>query len=52
MRQFLSIETQKQMVATMRDLGSGEAGFYTPSYHDGAELHLKMMCLGQHWEPR
>ena len=35
-----------------RPLGTGEGGFYTPSYSGGGELRLKMMCLGKHWDPR
>ncbi len=31
----------------IRDLGVGPGGFYTPSYKDGGQLHLKMMCLGE-----
>ena len=51
-RDYLSLETQRQIVSTVRDLGIGQGGFYTPSYRDGAELNLSMMCMGMHWEPR
>lgn len=34
-----------------RDLGLGPGGFYQPGYRDGANLHLKMMCLGKNWDP-
>lgn len=29
----------------------GPGGFYQPGYRDGAKLQLKMMCLGQDWDP-
>ena len=51
-RDYLSLEIQKQIISTVRDLGIGPGGFYTPSYRDGAELNLAMMCMGLHWEPR
>lgn len=34
-----------------RDIGLGAGGFYQPGYRDGGKLHLKMMCLGQNWDP-
>lgn len=34
-----------------RDLGVGSGGFYQPGYHDGANLLLKLMCLGKNWDP-
>lgn len=52
LRSYLTMEMQKQIVLTVRDLGKGLGGFYTPSYRDGAELKLAMMCMGLHWEPR
>ena len=36
----------------IRDLGLQPGGFYTPTYAGGGQLHLKMMCMGWHWEPR
>ena len=51
-RDYLPMELQKEIVSTIRNLGVGPGGFYTPSYRDGAELNLAMMCMGLHWEPR
>lgn len=42
---------QVNIVKTCRDLGIGSGGFYQPGYCDGANLHLKMMCLGKNWDP-
>ena len=52
LRNFLSIEEQKLIVGTCRKLGvtSGLAGFSSPTYADGARLHLQMMCLGRYWD--
>jgi alkylated DNA repair dioxygenase AlkB len=51
-RDYLPMEMQKEIISTVRALGMGPGGFYTPSYRDGAELNLAMMCMGLHWEPR
>ncbi|GAX79653.1 hypothetical protein CEUSTIGMA_g7094.t1 [Chlamydomonas eustigma] len=52
LRGFLSIQRQAELVNMIRELGLGPGGFYTPSYKEGGQLRLKMMCLGLHWEPR
>lgn len=39
-------------MTAFRQLGTGPGGFYTPSYGYGRVMHLRMMCLGLHWEPR
>ncbi|GMH38757.1 hypothetical protein BSKO_06641 [Bryopsis sp. KO-2023] len=49
---MMSLDQQVQILNDVRTLGNGPGGFYTPSYTDGAELSLKMMCLGKHWDPR
>jgi len=52
LRGWLSIEEQVEIIRVLRDLGKGQGGFYTPSYGPGQSMHLRMMCLGKHWEPR
>ncbi|KAF5840213.1 2OG-Fe(II) oxygenase superfamily-domain-containing protein [Dunaliella salina] len=52
LRGWLSIEEQVEVIRVLRDLGKGPGGFYTPSYGPGQSMHLRMMCLGKHWEPR
>lgn len=34
-----------------RNEGVRPAGFFQPGYRDGGKLHLKMMCLGEFWDP-
>ncbi|XP_051147748.1 uncharacterized protein LOC127262921 [Andrographis paniculata] len=48
---FLALKDQVKLVKSCRDLGRKPGGFYQPGYRDGATLHLKMMCLGKHWDP-
>ncbi|KAJ9511486.1 hypothetical protein QJQ45_029846, partial [Haematococcus lacustris] len=49
---WLSVERQADIITTCRALGLGPGGFYTPSYGPGQNMHLRMMSLGKHWEPR
>ncbi|CAI9767095.1 unnamed protein product [Fraxinus pennsylvanica] len=48
---YLPLMDQVKLVKTCRDLGLGSGGFYQPGYRDGAQLRLKMMCLGKNWDP-
>lgn len=49
---YISIRDQIKIVKVIRELGLGDGGFYQPSYDEGAELQLKMMCLGKNWDPQ
>ncbi|XP_021903063.1 uncharacterized protein LOC110818471 [Carica papaya] len=51
LKKFLSLDDQVNIVKVCRDIGLGAGGFYQPGYRDGGKLHLKMMCLGQNWDP-
>lgn len=42
---------QAEIVTACRELGVGPGGFYLPKLANGAEMKLRMMCLGKHWEP-
>ncbi|KAL2539052.1 putative 2-oxoglutarate-dependent dioxygenase family protein [Abeliophyllum distichum] len=48
---YLPLTDQVKLVKMCRDLGLGSGGFYEPGYRNGAQLHLKMMCLGKNWDP-
>lgn len=52
LRGWLSAAQQAEVVGLVRELGLGPGGFYTPSYGPGQVMHLRMMGLGMHWEPR
>ncbi|XP_010542383.1 PREDICTED: alpha-ketoglutarate-dependent dioxygenase abh1-like [Tarenaya hassleriana] len=51
LKNFLSMDDQVVILKTCRQLGLDEGGFYQPGYRDGANLRLKMMCLGKNWDP-
>jgi len=48
-RAFLSQSQQQEVVDLCRAVGVSAAGFHAPTYTNGAHLHLKMLCMGQHW---
>jgi len=48
---WLSFEDQLRIIETVRNLGVGKGGFYTPMYQKKSQMKLKMMCLGLHWNP-
>jgi alkylated DNA repair dioxygenase AlkB len=50
LRSALDVAAQQAVVDTCRELGVGPGGFYSPKTRDGV-MHLKMMCLGKHWDP-
>ncbi|KAL1350254.1 hypothetical protein HN51_014373 [Arachis hypogaea] len=55
LKSYISLSDQVSIVKICRELGMGSGGFYQPGYGDvdgeGTKLHLKMMCLGRHWDP-
>lgn len=51
LRNWLSLDLQKQLVEQCRSLLSGPGGGYTPTVRGGGKMHVEMMCLGRHWNP-
>ncbi|KAM7480642.1 hypothetical protein LguiA_028855 [Lonicera macranthoides] len=51
LKNYISCADQVKIVKICRELGLGKGGFYHPRYRDGADLQLKMMCLGKNWDP-
>lgn len=49
---FLTLREQKALVKRCKEIGSAPAGFYTPKVRDSAYMHIKMVCLGKHWNAR
>lgn len=48
----LSITEQCQVAARCLDIGSRQAGFYTPIVRGGHPMSVRMLCLGRHWNAR
>jgi DNA oxidative demethylase len=46
---FLSIEEQRALVLQCRDLLDGAVPAYVPTVRGGGKMHVRMLCLGRHW---
>src|SRR4029078_5832669 len=48
----LSVNEQCQVAEQCLDIGSRQAGFYTPIVRGGHPMSVRMLCLGRHWNAR
>jgi alkylated DNA repair protein (DNA oxidative demethylase) len=48
---YLSLDEQRDLAATSRDIMDGPAGGYVPTVRGGGKMHVRMVCLGRHWNP-
>jgi DNA alkylation damage repair protein AlkB len=48
---YLSPADQRTLVARCRDIIDGPAGGYVPTVRGGGKMHVRMACLGRHWNP-
>jgi len=46
---FLSIERQRALVDECRALVDGPVPAYVPIVRGGGRMHVRMLCLGRHW---
>jgi DNA oxidative demethylase len=46
---YLSLEQQDQLVAECRALIEGPVPAYVPVVRGGGKMHVRMLCLGRHW---
>jgi len=47
----LSLEEQRVLVAECQAIMNGPAGGYVPTVRGGGKMHVRMVCLGRHWNP-
>jgi DNA alkylation damage repair protein AlkB len=47
----LPLDEQRQLVARCREIMEGPAGGYVPTVRGGGKMHVRMTCLGRHWNP-
>lgn len=52
LRHHLSDDEQRIVAACCLELGSNDAGFYTPIVRGGHPMSVRMLCLGRHWNAR
>lgn len=49
LQHWLSLETQRGLVEECRAFMDGPAGGYVPTVRGGGRMHVRMVCLGRHW---
>jgi len=49
---LLTIERQRAVVDLCRALIDGAVPAYVPIVRGGGRMHVRMLCLGRHWNPR
>ena len=47
----LTLEQQANLAATSLAILDGPAGGYVPTVRGGGKMHVRMACLGRHWNP-
>ena len=47
--QFLPIEQQRYLLDACRVLMEGSVPAYVPTVRGGGKMHVRMLCLGRHW---
>jgi alkylated DNA repair dioxygenase AlkB len=46
---YLSLERQRDLARRCRALHDGEVPAYVPVVRGGGKMHVRMLCLGRHW---
>ena len=46
---YLTIERQAVLLEQCRSLADGEVPAYVPVVRGGGKMHVRMLCLGRHW---
>jgi alkylated DNA repair protein (DNA oxidative demethylase) len=49
LQRCLSFDDQRALVAQCRALVDGEVPAYVPIVRGGGRMHVRMLCLGRHW---
>ena len=49
LRQFLSIDVQRALADRCLALIDGDVPAYVPVVRGGGKMHVRMLCLGRHW---
>ena len=51
LKQYVPLGEQQRLVARCRAIIDGPAGGYVPTVRGGGKMHVRMVCLGRHWNP-
>src|SRR2546427_6741251 len=49
LREFLAPQAQQEMIAECRGAIDGGIPAYVPVVRGGGKMHVRMLCLGRHW---
>src|SRR5436190_15619992 len=49
---YLSLERQRMVLDECRALIDGDVPGYVPVVRGGGRMHVRMLCLGRHWNGR
>lgn len=49
MPRYLPLEDQRALVDECRALADGPVPAYVPTVRGGGKMHVRMLCLGRHW---
>jgi DNA alkylation damage repair protein AlkB len=49
---YLTIQRQAALAEQCRALVDGEVPAYVPVVRGGGKMHVRMLCLGRHWNPK
>ena len=52
LKRWLPLADQQVLVAQCRALLDGPRGGYVPTARGGGRMHVRMLCLGRHWNAR
>jgi len=52
LKQYLSLAQQRAIVDSCRALIDGAVPGYVPVVRGGGKMHVRMLCLGRHWNGR
>ena len=51
LKEYLPLDQQQALVVRCREIIDGPAGGYVPTVRGGGKMHVRMVCLGRHWNP-
>src|SRR5687767_11511175 len=49
---FLTLEQQRELAGRCRTLIDGAVPAYVPIVRGGGRMHVRMLCLGRHWNAK
>ena len=49
LKQWLSVDQQRALVEQCRAIMNAPTGGYVPTVRGGGKMHVRMVCLGRHW---